>query len=409
MKQLLKRQKFLKAAGLSLALPYYASQAGDLRKVPKKLFTIVNHLSFHQPSLIPKEKGENLKKPVLFECLDGLNATLISQLNNPGVQIGNGHTPSVGILSGFFNRLERKNKISFDQVAASHLSSSTRYSSVLLQAGQNSNFSQVCWDKHGLPIRQESNVQKVFNQLFGKDFNSDFERHKLEKRLSLLDSLKSQRQRFSNQLNTSDRQNLDEYLTSLRELELRVQKQLHWVDQPKPVCNNSTFSPFPAVKLDQYLDNMLDLSRLSLQSDSTRVVTLQIPFWTNFKCDVAQGNYHNMSHHGSKPESIQQLIKVEGMILTKLKHTLLKMKEFSVNESNLLNQTTCVVTAPMGSASAHNFNQLPAIIMGGDYKHGKNIFAKGASIKTLYLRLLRDLGVKVDHFNQEKTIFKELV
>ena len=87
-------------------------------------------------------------------------------LDTPAVQNGFGHTPCVGILSGYFNKLQRKNRISIDQAVANLVGDQTRFRSLVFQAGENLNFSQIAWNKHGLPVHQIDSPRKIFNLLF---------------------------------------------------------------------------------------------------------------------------------------------------------------------------------------------------------------------------------------------------
>ncbi len=165
----MQRRTFLKGAGVALLLPRLESlgQVTDAES-PRRLLTIVNHLSFYQPELIPKTDGLFEKPPPLLANLSDhfKHLKIYSGLDNPAVQNGFGHTPCVGILSGYFNKLQRKNRISIDQAVAGMVGNETRFRSLVFQAGENLNFSQIAWDKHGLPVHQIDSPRKIFNLLF---------------------------------------------------------------------------------------------------------------------------------------------------------------------------------------------------------------------------------------------------
>ena len=159
----MKRRTFLQGAGVSLLLPQMES-LGQVAEAdaPRRLLTIVNHLSFYQPKLIPQKDGtfEN-PPPLLAELSDHFkHLKVFSGLDNPAVQNGFGHTPCVGILSGYFNKLHRKNRLSIDQAVADVIGEDTRFKSLVFQAGENLNFSQISWDKHGLPVYQIDSPRK---------------------------------------------------------------------------------------------------------------------------------------------------------------------------------------------------------------------------------------------------------
>ncbi|SVD18034.1 uncharacterized protein METZ01_LOCUS370888, partial [marine metagenome] len=155
---IMKRRAFLKGAGVALLLPRMES-LGQVAEAdsPRRLLTIVNHLSFYQPELIPQAAGafDKAPPPLLAELSDQFkHLKIFSGLDNPAVQNGFGHTPCVGILSGYFNKLHRKNRLSIDQAVADLIGDGTRFKSLVFQAGENLNFSQISWDKHGLPVHQ---------------------------------------------------------------------------------------------------------------------------------------------------------------------------------------------------------------------------------------------------------------
>ena len=155
--RLMNRRSFLKGTGVALLLPRMESlgQVAEANS-PRRLLTIVNHLSFYQPHLIPEVGGVFEKTPPLLDELSDHfdHLKVYSGLDNPAVQNGFGHTPCVGILSGYFNKLHRKNRLSVDQAVADLIGDNTRFKSLVFQAGENLNFSQISWDKHGLPVKQ---------------------------------------------------------------------------------------------------------------------------------------------------------------------------------------------------------------------------------------------------------------
>ena len=146
---IIKRRTFFKGAGVTLLLPCMES-LGQVSEAdsPRRLLTIVNHLSFYQPDLIPQADGTFGKTPPLLdELADHFNyLKIFSGLDNPAVQNGFGHSPCVGILSGYFNKLHRKNRLSIDQAVADLIGDSTRFKSLVFQAGENLNFSQISLD-----------------------------------------------------------------------------------------------------------------------------------------------------------------------------------------------------------------------------------------------------------------------
>ena len=395
------RRTLLKAAGISLLLPRLESFGEVKQKPVKRLFTLVNHLGFYQPNLIPKSKGPIEESPALLSNLKDQfdNLKVLSGFDNPGVQLGLGHTPCVGILSGYFNKLQRKNRISVDQAAAEILGHETRFKSLVLQAGQNLNFSQVSWDKHGLPVYQWDNPKNVFNMLFNVEENHQEQKRILKEEKSILDLVFKHAKSMEKKLNSRDKEKIDEYFTSVREVEKSVKKRTYWSTKPKPVVDYKV-PQYSSRSVEDYVQVMLDLSLLAFESDSTRVVTLQIPFWESFKQDNIGGNYHDFSHHGKKPDKIKKLMVMENMILSKLNDSINKMKSTPSLNGSLFEETTTFVTASMGNASAHTFKDLPALVISKDIKNPGHERHANKPMCNLYLSMLQNLGMTQHKFGE---------
>jgi len=397
------RRTFIKVSGLSLLLPQLES-FGQVADMPvKRLFTVVNHLSFYQPALLPSHGN-----PVLLENLAAHrdNLKVFSGLDTPGVQLSTGHTPAVGVLSGYFNRLERKNRISVDQQAAELLGRETRFKSLSLQAGENLNFSQVCWDKHGMPVYQFDSPQRIFNMLFGVDPDNARQQQIIAEDRSILDLAYKQAESISKELSGQDRERIDEYFNSVREVEKSVRRRGFWSSKEKPQTDYA-LPDYSKSSVDDYVQVMLDLALLAMQTDSTRVVTIQIPFWESFENDDDgfSGNYHLLSHHGQNEKTIENLLVMEHMILNKIGVTLDRMKATTMSSGeSLFDQTTTLVTAAMGNASNHTFNDLPALYINRNVNGFQHDAPQETPICDLYLSILQDLGLEIDFFGEGKSI-----
>lgn len=376
---------------------------------PRRLLTIVNHLSFYQPELIPATNGAlNQTPPLLNEFSDHFDhLKIFSGLNNPAVQNGFGHTPCVGILSGYFNKLHRKNRLSIDQAIADLIGVETRFKSLVFQAGENLNFSQISWDKYGLPVHQIDSPRKIFNLLFHVNENDKTQQQVLAEDQSILDAVFAQAKSMEKRLNATDREKLDEYLTSVREVEQTVNRRAHWANRSKPNVNYE-LDDFNRKSVDEYVGTLLDLAVLALETDSTRAVTIQIPFWEGFKEPELSGNYHDLSHHGQKPEKIKSLLTLEHAILKRINASLNTMKERHVGNSSLFDQTTTLLTASMGSANSHNFDDLPALVFDGRMKNSGHRQEKDVPMSNLYLGLLQLFGAERDRFGESTGAFEVL-
>ncbi|GAB5406444.1 MAG: DUF1552 domain-containing protein [Aureliella sp.] len=406
----MKRRTFLTGVGASLLLPRMES-LGQVSEAdsPRRLLTIVNHLSFYQPELIPPTDGAFDETPALLDELSDHfeHLKIFSGLDNPAVQNGFGHTPCVGILSGYFNKLERKNRLSIDQAIAELIGGETRFKSLVFQAGENLNFSQISWDKHGLPVKQIDSPRKIFNLLFQVDENEATQQQVLAEDRSILDAVYAQAQSMEKRLNSTDRAKLDEYLTSVREVEQTVKRRAYWADRDKPQVDYEV-DDFDRKSVDDYVATLLDLAVLALETDSTRAVTVQIPFWEGFKEPGLSGNYHDLSHHGQKPEKIKKLLMMEHAILKRINDSLSTMKDRKVGNSSLFDQTTTLLTASMGSANAHNFDDLPALVFDSRMKTSGHWQKQEHPMSNLYLGLLQLFGAEQEQFGESTAAFEVL-
>jgi hypothetical protein len=328
-------------------------------------------------------------------------------LDNPAVQSGFGHTPCVGILSGYFNKLHRKNRLSIDQAVADQIGGDTRFKSLVFQAGENLNFSQISWDKHGLPVKQIDSPHKIFNLLFQVDENEKQQQQVLAEDRSILDAVLSQAKSMEKRLNANDRAKLDEYLTSVREVEQTVKRRAFWADRSKPQVNYE-IENFDRKSVDDYVGTLMDLAVLALQTDSTRAVTVQIPFWEGFKEPDLSGNYHDLSHHGQKPEKVKKLLMLEHAILKRINTSFSTMKKRTVGNSSLFDQTTTLITASMGSANSHNFDDLPALVLDSRMKTAGHWQKRDVPMSNLYLGLLQLFGAEQDRFGESTGAFDVL-
>ncbi len=398
---IMKRRAFLKGTGVALLLPRLESLGQAEEKSPRRLLTIVNHLSFYQPQLIPKTDGRFETPPPLLANLSDhfKHLKMYSGLKNPAVQNGFGHTPCVGILSGYFNKLQRKNRISIDQAVAGLVGDETRFRSLVFQAGENLNFSQIAWDQHGLPVHQIDSPRKIFNLLFQVNENEKNQQQVLAEDRSILDAVSAQAKSMEKRLNASDRAKMDEYLTSVREVEQTVKRRAYWAERSKPTVDYE-LGDFDRKSVDDYVATLLDLAVLALQTDSTRAVTVQIPFWEGFKEPDLSGNYHDLSHHGQKKEKIEKLLLLEHAILKRISAALTTMKECAMGNSSLFDQTTTLLTASMGSANSHNFDDLPAMVFDGRMKTTGHWQKKDVPMSNLYLGLLEQFGAKANRFGE---------
>ncbi|MEO0448611.1 MAG: DUF1552 domain-containing protein [Verrucomicrobiota bacterium] len=231
----LDRRQFLRGMGVTLALPALPSMArakDEAANGPRRLVCIGNHLGYYPGNFFPKDHTLNSSTlQPLREHWDEM--TVFSHLDH---RLNGGHGGVHGFLSGVKKEeaagFPAKN-ITIDQVAAEHVGSATRFSSLTTGIDKGTN---LCWTRAGVNIPPINNPAKLFQALFvdADQAGRNDERKRLMHRSSVLDALRESAGALNRTLNQTDRDKLDQYLTSVREVEQRLQMSQEWLDKPKP-------------------------------------------------------------------------------------------------------------------------------------------------------------------------------
>jgi hypothetical protein len=406
------RRHFLRGLGMSLALPAFDSlnvgfAATPSKPDPRRLICIGNHLGFWPGGFFPTAEGRDY---AISQTLAPLQAhrgdfTVFSHLDH-GAKGGHGavHSFLTGVKKEESAGFPEKN-ISIDQVAAEHVGSTTRYPSITAGIGEGTN---MCWNRAGVHIPPVNNPARLFEALFveaGAGAKS-LERERLSNRASVLDALRESAKQLGGKLDAADRSKLDQYLTSVRDVERRLQMSKEWLGKPKPK------SPIALVKDEERLQIeeiplFMDLMALALQTDSTRVATFEVPLQFHSK-DLDVGSYHGLSHHSKQEGLLTQLQVVEKYLMTQFAHLFGKLKE-----AGLMDSTLVVIGSGMGNASSHSNRDLPVILAGGGIKHQGHLVCpkeerKRIQLSNLWLSTLRWFGAERERFGRSTGTFSPM-
>ncbi len=408
------RRRFLQGTGISLALPFLESQfhfsarASD-RKVtnPRRLICIGNHLGFWPGGFFPTAEGNDAALSKTLAPLQDYRSdvTVFSHLDHDA-KGGHGavHSFLTGVKKEESAGFPEKN-ISIDQVAAEHVGAATRYPSITAGLGEGTD---MCWNRAGVRLPPVNNPARLFEALFIESSAKEklLEHQRLSHRASVLDALRESAKQLGSSLDAADRGKLDQYLTSVRDVERRLQMSEAWLDKPKPK------SPIDAIKDEERLQIeeiplFMDLMTLALQTDSTRVATFEIPlgFHTN---DLDVGSYHGLSHHSKQEGLLTQLQVVENYLMTQFAHLLGRLKE-----AGLMDSTLVVIGSGMGNASNHSNRDLPVLLAGGGIKHRGHLVCpaeehKRVELCNLWLSVLQWFGVQRERFGRSKGTFSPM-
>jgi hypothetical protein len=406
-KRHLDRRTFLRGTGTALALPFldamlpaFASRAqAAVAQPPPRFLAMCATLGFHTPFLFPKETGTDYTLTPYLEPLQNLrsNFSVISGLQHEEQNGANGHTSEMTWLTsakhpglaGF------KNTISIDQLIADHIGSQTRFPSLILGTGSES----MSWSSSGVPLPAESSPSRAFQQLFVDGTPSEIEAQikSLTRGRSILDTVLGQAKKLHSNLGQRDQEKLDEYLSAVRDLEGRLVQNEAWVQRPKPKVDAKPPTDIQA-RTDAIgkMSLMQDLIVLALQTDSTRTITLRLNGMNAVpEIEGVKNDWHNLSHHGQDEAKIEELKVIELAEFTAFAGFLTKLQAQS-----LLDSTSVLFGSNLGNASAHQTANLPLILAGGGYKHGRHIAINKDQhvFSNLFVSLAQRMGVETDQF-----------
>ena len=405
----LNRRAFLKGSGATVALPFLSAMMPAFAKAdaaPKRFVAMNAGLGFHAPNFIPTEAGADYKAPVYLQKLEKhrKDFTVFSGLSHPNSNGANGHTseltwltsaPRPG-LAGF------KNTISLDQLMAKHIGAATRFPSMTIGARGAS----LSWTANGVQIPVQMHPTKIFRQLFvnGTEAEVAEEIKNLERGRSILDTVLDDAKVLSITLGARDREKLDEYFTSVRELEIRLQQNKQWANRPKPKVNYK--EPQDVADRNDILAKqrlMNDLTLLALQTDSTRVIAYSLGGMNAVPSNIpgVRTDWHMLSHHGRDEQKIEELTRIEVAEFEVFSNFLTRLKAVKEAGGHLLDHTAILFGSNLGNASSHSWRNLPILLAGGGFKHGTHIAHdqdNNTPFANLFVPLAQRMGLEIDRF-----------
>ena len=381
-----------------------------------KMVCVGNSFGMYPQEFFPKQAGDDFDLPHLLEPLSG-HMGGFSVFSNLDHGIKGGHFAVHSFLSGVKTEEAKsmpEGNITIDQRAAEHVGSSARFPS--LTVGSDSGLHGGCrmsWTRSGSRVPPIVSPKELFNKLFVEDAPEARrrERELMQLKGSILDAVNDDAKSLSRRLNGRDRNKLDEYLTSVRDVEKRIAQQENWQNIPKP----SVDYPQPEYRgIVQDLPSLFDLIALALQTNSTRVATLEVASQGfNTGALGVKGGYHSLSHHGKKPESITSLLKIERYQTEQFARFLGKLKAVSADdeEGSLFDNTMVLFGSGMGNGNAHTNSNLPIILAGAGFRLGEHKVhseKRREPLCNLFLSMLQRFGVETESFGRSTGTLSDL-
>ncbi|HYE18797.1 MAG TPA: DUF1552 domain-containing protein [Tepidisphaeraceae bacterium] len=407
----LSRRALLRGTGVAMALPLLQAMTPAVAKaaaagaaVPRRMVAIETNMGILPQFFFPEKAGKDYEASPYLARLAAhrSNMTVFSGCSHPGVT--GAHAAEKCFLTGTPHpeRGGFRNWVSLDQYAAETIGNRTRYPTLVL-ANSNEG-STLSYTRSGAPIAAERSPKKTFQRLFiqGKPDEVKANVEAIKQGRSTLDFVGEQSKRLNRTLSKTDQDRMDQYFTSVRELEKRLESAEQWEYRPKPVVN---------AKLPEDIDDqkefvartklMFDVMKLALETDSTRLITLFIDTTV----------IHNITHHGNRPEVLAELREKEEGQFDALNGFLSALAETKEEGQPLLDRTMVLYGTPMGSANSHSNVNLPVLLAGGGFKHGQHLAFDNKNnypLTNLFVSMLQRLGIETDKFSTGKGSFRGL-
>jgi hypothetical protein len=411
---LISRRHLLRGLGATVALPLLdcmnplravATAAAAVAKPKRSVFVYIpNGVNVLTWQITKAGRDYELSEPLKSLDKHRANMTPISGLYHQN-GLGQAHecakiwltAAKVSQEGGSF-----RNTVSADQLMAEVTAPQTRFSSLELSISRGP--TTLGWSRDGIPLPAEDNPKTVFNRLFGTEPGGvDVQRRKLNRRHSVLDVVLDSAKSLRRNMGADDRTKLDEYLHSVREVEVRTERLDSWLNVPKPEVDPKTSANLQRnvsrTEAGDYYRTMYDLIVLTLRTDMTRVVTYMSGSESNGLAIPEIGipqTRHELSHHNGDPEQMARLSRSDAFITEQFTYFLDQLNAIKDGEESLLDRTMVLFGSGMSYGHSHGNANLPTILAGGKslgLKHGQHIDYNLPSISNY------NLGDAVGHYS----------
>lgn len=433
------RRTLLRGAGVALALPLLdamipactaLAQTAAAPSRLRRLGYIYMPMGFNPQAWIPQDSTlDNLPSTLqpLAKVKD--QVTVITGMELRNAYPGSHATSNSAFLSAATAKRTESSDYhlgtTVDQIAAKKLGQQTPLPSLELamdllnNAGQCDNGyacvyqNNLSWSSPTTPLPAEAHPRIVFENLFGEGGTTQDRRAVLKRRASLLDSVTQEMKRFRQQLGPQDRNKVDGYFDSIREVERRIQHAEAKVEE-NPLPDLDRPVGVPAAYAD-HARLMFDLQLLAFQGDITRIVSFQLAREASTRTYPEIGvpePHHPISHHGNNPAKLAKLAKINQFHVSLFAEFLQKLAAVREGDGSLLDHSLYLFGSGMGDPDAHDHTDLPIIIAGGaagNMQGGRHVkYDKHTPLANLHLTLLNKAGVEMNSFADSTGTTNEL-
>lgn len=417
MKNRITRRGMLRGAGVALALPLLesmAARASDEKpgrvRTPRRMLAICNNLGVLPERFFPENAGRDYTLSPYLEILKEHRDqfTVFSGVSHP--EVDGGHPADICFLTAAPHpgRGGFRNTISLDQYMAEEIGHLTRFPTLNLGVNVEQGVRSLSWTSSGVMIPSEEKASAVFRQLFvqGTPDETAAAMRRIDLGKSILDVVADQAKGLERKVGPRDRRRLDQYFSSVRDLEGRLKMSREWEQKPKPKVTAET--PTDPASPREYMEKvrlMYDMSRLAFETDSTRLITIMLDSVNSpaitLEGQSIQDGYHNLSHHGKSPAKLSQLQAIDEWHMRLLGQLFTDLRSTSEEGETLLDRSMILYGTNLGNANTHVTTNLPTLFVGGGFKHGQHLAfdtERNYPLPNLFVSMLQRMEIETDRF-----------
>jgi hypothetical protein len=405
----LPRRTLLKGSGVAVAVPWLSAMQAAFGEPstpnpPRRFVAMTLGLGLVAENLNPAKSGRDYEPSRYLAPLADLRDrfTVVSGASHPDVSGGHRAEASLLTAAPMTASAQTRNTVSLDQLLAKHLGGQTRFPSLVLGlAGGNS----PSYTEQGSMIPAEDSPARLFTRLFVADSPEERKRQAERARMgrSIMDLVADDTRALERELGPGDRDRLDAYFTSVRDLETRLVESEAWINRPKPMVDIA--KPVDIGNPNDFVGRqrlMSDMVRLALVTDSTRFMSLHLGGSGGVvPIEGVDEGYHSLSHHGRDEEKLAQLALVEAEIVRAWGDFLRGLAAAEEGAGDVLDRTTVLLTSNLGNASNHDNRNMPVLVAGGGFRHGGHVAfdqTRNHPLPNLFLSILRQTGLEAESF-----------
>ena len=431
------RRSFLKAAGVTLTLPWLESASAltaattklSGSQAPTRFIATFFPLGVNTHKWGACGSGEDLTLEPTLAPLEPIKhkVNVLQDLSHLHLAKVRGHAGKVAAyLTGEpGGRDHNTSDISFDQQIAGCIGDQTEFRSLVLGIAPSRNGrafydSSISWRGPDRPLAKEIDPSMTFATLFA-------DKSWLKRDESVLDFVLGQAKELEKRISAQDSQTLAEYFEGIRELELRIARldrdKTEWQrqqadgpfisrrfhpDDPNGAGETPDFALYQPENFREHTRLMLDLIVLALRMDKTRVLTFMFdsygPKFMDFSfLPGVTGQWHALSHHKETPGSLNQYHLINRWHISQYAYLLQKMDEVKEGDRTLLDNSMVMIGSDMWDGNRHTCTEYPLLLAGsggGRIKTGRAIDFQGGSMAKLFLSIAETMGAPLDQFHE---------